>query len=259
MGVEVGFQSLDVNGNEDVYRSQINGDDGILFRSFYYNLVDADDKYSGYDRIRIDAGGFAASPQGHFRLQMGMGGIYDLKLKYLRMEHYNALPSIANPFLTEGITPGQHTLDRVRETFDFDLKLLPGKAWQPIIRFHSASYDGPGTSTYHIGQDEFAIVSERDDQETEFAVGVVFDLGKFSGEFMQGWRNLDTEEDVSLATGAESGNNIREVLGREIELDQLERSYESNADMPTTTFHVKGELHERIHVLGSYIRTDLET
>lgn len=259
MGVELGFQSLDVTGNEDVFRTQVNSDDGLLLNAFYYNLIDADDQYRGFDRIRIDASGFGASPQGHFRLQAEKAGLYDLRLSYLRMEHYNALPGYANPFLNQDIVPGQHTLDRVRDTLDFQLKFTPSKAWQPYLAFSQSSYDGPGRSTYHLGQDEFQIVNDRSDKETEVRLGLAFDLGKFQGELAQGWRNLDTEENVSLLTGTGSGNNIREVLGREIELDSLERQSQFDADMPTTTFHINGELHERVRVLGSYIRTELES
>ncbi len=70
--IEVGYQWVDVTGNEDMYRTQIDQDDGFVLRGLSINYVDP--KSSGFaDNLRIDAAGFGGNPSGSFRLWMGKG------------------------------------------------------------------------------------------------------------------------------------------------------------------------------------------
>ena len=59
-------------------------------------------------------------------------------------DFYSALPAFANPFLAEGIIPGQQTYNRTRNIYDATLELLPGKMISPILQFTRNTYSGPG-------------------------------------------------------------------------------------------------------------------
>ncbi|MCB1052074.1 MAG: hypothetical protein KDC71_15855 [Acidobacteria bacterium] len=255
--LDIGYQNIDVNGNEDVYNSQRGVDEGFLLRNFHYNLIQ--DKEAFFNRFSLDASGFDATDNGSLIIKADKAGIYSANFRFMRLEHFNALPQFANPFLSDGITPGQHTIDRNRSVMDFEVVLFPEKNWRPVIGYRWVDYSGDATTTYHIGQDEFALVSDLDEHETTLSLGLEFDFGKFTGRLMQGWRKYDGDETQSLAAGASAGNNLRQILGQDITLDSFNRTEERNADSPTTTLTVNGQVMENVTLAATYIKTDLES
>src|SRR4030042_6116820 len=116
--LEVGYQWVSVSGNEDMYRTQINQDTGIVLRGFSLNFVDPSSGPSIADNIRIDAAGFGGDPNGSFRLFMGKGNEYRFRLSYNQYTKFSATPAFSNPLLDEGVTPGQHLWDRDREVIE---------------------------------------------------------------------------------------------------------------------------------------------
>ena len=71
MELEVGYRWVNVNGNQDMYKSQINEQSGFLIRSFTLSTNDATGSTGGFvDRFRIDVSdlGFGTGPAGSARL-----------------------------------------------------------------------------------------------------------------------------------------------------------------------------------------------
>jgi hypothetical protein len=171
--IEAGYQWVDVTGNEDMYRTQIDQDDGFVLRGLTINYVDP--KSGGFaDNFRIDAAGFGGNPAGSFRLWMGKGTSYRLHVFYHQFENYSALPAFANPFLDDGITPGQHTWDRDRKVLDVELQLLPNRTVTPVIGYRWNQIEGLRTTTYFVGQDEFRLDSDLEETEQEIYGGIQF-------------------------------------------------------------------------------------
>ena len=54
-----------------------------------------------------------------------------------KIDHYSALPAFANPFLADGIIPGQQTYNRTRNIYDATLQLLPGQDAHADPRLHA--------------------------------------------------------------------------------------------------------------------------
>jgi len=256
--IEVGYQEVDVNGNEDMYRTQINEDDGFVLRNLMINFVDASGDAGIADRLRIDASGFGGNPAGRFRLDMGLGDIYRLHLFYQELQSFSALPAFANPLLDDGVVPGQHTWDRTRDLLDVRLEILPGRVITPIVGYRWNRYDGPGQSTYSVGGDEFRVASNLEETESEFYLGLNFATKGIQGTFLQGWRDFDGTSNQALAPGEGVGNNSGTTLGQEVELDAFNRSTRSTADTPVTTFHITGRVTETSRFVASYVRADAE-
>jgi len=183
--IEVGYQSVDVNGNEDLYRTQVNQDDGVVLRRLSFTLLDPEAGLF-FDRLRIDASGFGGDPNGRFRMDMGLAKAYRLTLNFNHFENFSALPGLANPFYGEGIIPGQHTFDRERDMASLELQILPGQAITPIIGYRWNRIDGSRRTTVFAGQDEFRLDSDLKQTEEELYVGVVFNAGGFTGTLTQG-------------------------------------------------------------------------
>jgi hypothetical protein len=248
--LEAGYRFVEVDGNEQMYRSQINDRQGILVRSV--SFLGGSPGAGFFDEIRLDATDLGAGPAGSLRLEAGRRGTYRLRLAYSRREHYSALPGFANPLLAEGILPGQHTMNRTRHLLDVELELLPGAAVTPILGYTRNALEGPGRTTYGVGGDEFLLDSDVDDTDQEYRVGVAFEAGAFAGRVVQGWRQFDSTETFSLAPGAGPGNNVPPLLDVPVALDGFTRSTRTDADTPATSAFLSGRLGERVRVVGAF-------
>jgi hypothetical protein len=256
--IEFGYQEVDVDGNEDMFRTQINQDDGFVLRNLSITSVDPSSEAGFADHLRIDAAGFGGEPAGRLRLDLGLGSAYRLSVFYQQLNAFSALPGYANPLIDDGIIPGQHTWDRDREIIDLRLELLPGGKITPILGYRWNRYEGPGTTTYSVGNDEFLLNSDLEETEQEFYLGVAFATRLVQGTVLQGWRDFSGTYREGLVPGAGVGNNPGETIGRPIELDGFDRTSRSDADTPVTTVHLTGRITERARLVGSYARADYE-
>jgi hypothetical protein len=256
--IELGYQNVDVNGNEDMFKTQINQDSGFVLRNLSINFIDPSGDSSFADRVRVDASGFGGNPAGRLRLDMGRDQTYRLRLFYQEFKTYSALPAFANPMLDEGVVPGQHTWDRTRNVFDIQLELPLWKTITPIVGYRWNRYDGPGQTTYSVGNDEFRIASDLEQTESEFYVGLNFMTEKVFGSFIQGWRNFKGTDRQDLAPGEGVGNNPGTTLGQEVELDEFDRVTTTDAETPVTTFNLNIHASDQVRIVGSYVRADYE-
>jgi hypothetical protein len=258
LDIEAGYQEVDVTGNEDMFRTQINQQDGFVLRNFSINYVDPTGNAGFVDRLRVDASGFGGNPAGRFRLRMGLGDIYRVNLYYQNFATFSALPAYANPLLDDGVYPGQHTWERDRDLLDLQIEILPGRTITPIVGYRWNSYEGPGRTTYSVGNDEFEIDSQLEETEEEFYVGLNFTTKSIQGTFIQGWRSFEGTYIDNLAPGAGAGNNPGTTLGQEVELDAFNRNTTTEADTPVTTFNLTGRVTETSRFFVSYVRADYE-
>lgn len=251
--LEIGFRWTDISGNEQMYRTQINEDDGLLIRALTVSSVDFGGRASFLDHFRLDIQDMGASPAGSLRLEAGLTNNYRFNLRYRKADAFSALPAFANPLLGSGVVPGQHTFDRTRDMFDADVEILRWSAFKPFIGYSWNQYEGPGTTTWNIGQDEFLLAQELDDEDREIRIGTAFELGPVQGQFTQGWRSFRGRESLTLVPGAGNGNNTNPVLGQPINVTELTREERTDVDTPFTTFYVTGAL-SRLRLVGNYSR-----
>lgn len=258
MEIEAGYRITDIEGNEDLYRTQINEDEGFLLRSFTFFSSGLGE--NGFvDDFRISAADLGSGPASALRIEAGKEGAYRLRLGYRTFDSFSALPAFANPLLGQGIIPGQHTYDRERSMFDVDLEFLPGGRFTPFIGYSQGSNEGPGTTTYTVGGDEFVLDQDLDESETEFRVGTGFNLGKVYGSVVQGWRNVEGDETFVLREGGSAGNNPgngpfgRPVTGNPSRDSNLE------VETPFTNLYVVGDVTSNVRLIGDYSRFAAES
>src|SRR5512143_3955853 len=156
--LEFGYRFLNLDGNMDEYRSQINEREGFLLRRISFGTSDFGGATGLVDHLRIDGSELGIGPAGSFRLEFGRSRIYNLRFFYRRAEAFSALTDFANPFFPS-VIPGQHTYNRIRNVYDAEVEILPGAVITPILGYTRNEYSGPGQTTYHIGQDEFRLSS----------------------------------------------------------------------------------------------------
>jgi len=252
---ELGYRFVDVSGNDKEYRSQINDRPGVLLRSL--NWASNGPLDGVVDYFRVNASDLGAGPAGSLRLQAGQQNLFKLDFGWRRLNFYSALPDVANPLLSEGIIPGQHTENRTRDIYDVNLQILPGKMLTPILGYTQNIYRGPGTTTYHLGQDEFLLDQNIRAKDEEFRVGLGFDFGSIAqGQIVQGWRKFTQTDAVSLAPGANNGNNSAPVLGQDVTADGITRTTESKVNTPATSIWVSSRPISMLKLVASYVRAD---
>jgi hypothetical protein len=256
--IELGYQGVDVDGNEDLYRTQINQRDGFVLRGLSIHHINPTDEAKIADNFRIDAAGFGGNPAGRFRLWAGLGKIYRLRLFYSQFENFSALPAFANPEIEDGVVPGQHTWDRDRQTIDIELELLPNRTITPLIGYRRNEIDGPRRTTYRVGENEYRLDSELTETEDEIYAGFTFKAGSVFGTLIQGWRQYTAEDRLSLAPDESNGNVDVPLLGVEQYLDDFSRNMRTEAETPVTTVNIQGRIIDALGFAASYVRADIE-
>lgn len=256
---ELGYRWTSIDGNEDVYRSQINEEEGLLLRSFNFYGNDTSGDAKLVDTFRITASDLGSGPSSLLRVEAGRSEFFKLRFNYQRMEAYNALPQFANPLLGQGIVPGQHTMDRTRRLIDADLEFMPGRPISFLVGYSQNEYDGPGETTYNIGGDEFLLRQEIDDTEQEMRAGLSFNYARFWGNVTQGWRTFKGDETLTLAPGAGAGNNAGSILGRPISATGITLTGETDADTPFTNIFLSGRPMDRLTLTATYVQSSAET
>ncbi len=256
--LEFGYQWVNVSGNNGVYRTQVNEKQSPVLHSFSFTSSGSAGGEGLFDRLRIDAGDLGTT-QGSFRLEAGLAHAYTLRLLYRHAELYDALPDFANPLLSDGVTISQHTLDRSTDSVDLNVEFAPGRALTPLVGYRWSRYSGPGTTTVHLGEDEFRLGSAFSETTHEVQAGVGFHVGTFAGTVLQGWRKFDSTDRVSLLPGAGGGNNSRPVLGKDITLASDSASTDSSGTFPMTNAYVSGTVADNVRIVGSFVRADMHS
>jgi len=250
--VEVGYRKTKVDGNEDMYRTQINERSGFLIRALTWQGIGSDTSIA--DHFRVDASDLGTGPAGSLRVDAGKSGKYRFRLGYRRTNFFSALPEFANPFAGAGIIPGQHTYDRRRDMLDADVDFLSFAKIQPFVGYSLNRYSGPGTTTYHLGQDEFLLGQDLRNVDHEFRAGLGFNTSVWSGSVTEGYRKFHNDETLSLVPGAGSGNNLAPVLGRDINASGISRTSHDSGSTPFTNAYVTGAFDPRFKVVGNFVR-----
>jgi hypothetical protein len=257
--LEAGYRWLDLKGSSQMYRTQINERGGLLIRSFTMSTSDFEGHTSLVDRFRIDASDLGSGPAQSFRLEASRAGTYKLRFGYRSADAFSALPAFANPLLGQGIIPGQHTLDRTRRMYDLDLELLTDRPIVPFIGYTSNENSGPGSTTYHVGQDEFRLLQNLHERDREIRAGASFHFASVYGQLTEGWRNFRGTESLTLAPGSGPGNNVAPVLGTPVTADSITRDDNTHVKTPFTNFYITGDVLKRLRLIGNYSRFSAES
>jgi len=251
--LEIGYRWTNISGNEGMYRTQINEEQGLLLRALTLSSTDFGHA-NLMDHFRLDVDDLGAGPASSLRLETGRSGAYRLNVRYRRTDAFSALPAFANPLLGSGVVPGQHTFDRTRDMLDADVEILHWSAFTPFIGYSWNRYEGPGTTTWHVGQDEFLLSQDLNDTDRELRVGTGFEFGPVHGQVTQGWRRFSGDESLTLFPGANNGNNPGNVSGHPINVGQLTRDERTDVDTPFTSLYLVGQATSRLRLIGDFSR-----
>src|SRR5581483_7305310 len=257
LDIEIGYRTLSLKGNEDLYRTQINERRGIFIRSMTILTSEPRD-ISQIDRLRIDGTEIGpGSPASALRLEASRYSYYRLLFTWRRTNSFSALPAFANPLLEQGVITGQHTYDRRRDMMDAQLDLLPRAKITPFIGFGFRKLSGPGTSTFTTGTNEFQLSQSVEEREHEYRGGAYYDFGSVRGSITQGWRRLRSDQTWTLLS--RDGNESDPVLNHPTFATAMQRDDHSRTRTPFTNAVFAAQVAPRIRLKASYVRYSAET
>jgi hypothetical protein len=199
---EIGYRALSVDGDRNKYRSDLNNRAGFrIFDSSF--LARAKNGTGGpFDTFLVTSTGWGSDPYGHMRVSVENSKWYRFDGTWRRFKYFNFLNNLANPnFATRPPDPvtGQHGYDVRQSMGDFDLTLLPKNR---RLRFNLGvspeRYSGPAFTTYHIGGDDFQLLTKTKSRANDFRVGVDGKIGSVDISFLQGFRRF--RDDSSIDT-----------------------------------------------------------
>ena len=251
--ITVGYRFVQVGGNNEMYRSQINERAGFLIRSMSLVSTDWMDKSPVVDNFRLDAADIGVGNKGLMRLDIGKTGIWRLKAKWDQQQLFSALPSFANPFYP-GVVPGQQTYDRNRNILDTDLEFMPDCAFSPFVGYTWNQLYGTGKTTMHVGENEYWLNQGMNDVDQEVRVGATFHVAWLSGQVTQGWRKYTGNQTLSLIPGYPLGNNL-DPMGRTQVISSLNDASQTTVNAPVTNAWLALTPFRGFKLLGAYTYT----
>lgn len=199
--LELGYRALSVEGDRNKYQSDLNYRAGVrLFDSSF--LARAKEGTGAlFDTLMVTSTGWGSDPYGHMRMSVEHPKWYRFDANWRRFKYFNFLNTLANPnFSTQPTNPitGQHGYDVRQSMGDFDLTLLPkNERFRFNLGVSPERYSGPTYTTYHIGGDDFQLLTNTKSKATDYRLGFDAKLGSVDISFMQGFRRFRDDSSIN--------------------------------------------------------------
>jgi hypothetical protein len=257
--MEVGYRGLRVGGNLNKYQSDLNYKAGPrLFDSSF--LVRSKEGKNGklFDTFLVNSTGWGADPYGNVRINVEQSKWYRFDGSYRRFRYFNNLNNLANPAFnayapgTASTSPnlGQHASDTRQRFGDFDLTLLPkNEKLKFTLGYSPERYSGPAFVTYHMGGDDFMLLSQARSRANNYRFGMEAKLGPIDISFLQGFRRFRDDSFINNV-GQNLGNNpaLTNAL-----LTSLTRNQPVRGHINFTRFSAHTFLAKKLDITGRII------
>ena len=247
--IELGVRGLEVNGDHNKYRSDLNYRAGfrVFDSSFTIENKSAGTKY--FDTAQVTTTGFGSDPSGSFRFSMDRIGFYKFDSNIRRVKYFNFLNNHAapEPFIG-GIPRGQHNFNTAHNFGDLDLTIFPER---DNLRFRLGySFNktkGNGTYTTRFQSDEYEIGSNVDTGSQDFRAGIDGKLLGFNLGLTYGRRLF--EDDTSYSQGPSLGNTIT----NNSRITFFDRRYPIEGDTNFVHFNAQRTFGRKLDFTGRFI------
>ena len=196
--VELGVRGLDVNGNENKYRSDLNYRSGfrVFDSSFLINNKEGSNNF--FDSALVTTSGWGGDPSGMFRANIERVGFYKFDTNLRQVKYFN---NLNNHALNE------HNADTNHGFGDVDLVIFPEReSLRFRIGYSFNRTGGNGGSTTRAYSDEFGILSNVDTGSDDFRGGVEGKVFGFNLGANYGFRKY-REQTSYFINGLNLGNN----------------------------------------------------
>jgi hypothetical protein len=240
--IEFGVRGIAIDGNADIYRSQLNYTPGFRIFDASLFMQSKDNDAPVFDSLMISSFGWGKDPNRHLRVNAEKTKVYRFDANYRRFDYFNSLTNIAL---------GQHRSNTEYRQGDFDLTILPQNQRAKFYLGYSLNRNsGPGVSTIRFNGDEYPAAYPVRAAADEYRVGADARVSVFDISFMQGWRFFKDDTEY-LITVPHPGNNPTNTA----KINDFFRSAPTRGETPFTRLSVHTLINRRLDFTGRYIYT----
>jgi hypothetical protein len=256
--VEVGYRGLRVVGDLNKYQSDLNYKTGPrLFDSSFFAKTS---NGGPFDSFLVTSTGWGGDPNGNVRISVEKSDLYRFNGTYRRFKFYRYLNNIVNPnYSTRPTDPvtGQHSFDNRTQVGDFDLTILPkNDKIRFNVGFSPVRNSGPAYTTWHMGGDDFMLLSNVKSSSNDYRVGADWKLGPFDFSFLQGFRRFKDDssinsDDLNLGANPSTASNFL--------LNSIQRTQPIRGDVNYTRFSGHTLVAKKLDLTGRIIYSNATT
>ncbi len=256
---ELGFREVDVSGNEDKYREDVNYTKGPRLFSLDLNIVPGTKGGQYFDLFNVTASNMGGDPYEHLSFTLKKHSKYNFRYTRNRLTYF--YKDIIKPE-EEGI-PGLsdagdfHTFnfDHVfhKASFDFRAKDMA----KIFFKFDRQFKMGENTTTRDVSRDEFELDKPlgvpRDDVKNDYTVGAELWFDKVSFYVAETYRDYENNNRIFLQ-GFSQGEDPEDPT----ELLNYEQRMPISYKMPQTTVKANIRPTDRVTLNAGYVHSFLE-
>ncbi|MEZ5427081.1 MAG: hypothetical protein R2747_12500 [Pyrinomonadaceae bacterium] len=190
--VEVGVRGVEVNGDREKYRSDLNYGAGVRLFDSSLLITAEDSKDKAFDTLLITGSGWNADPNGYARMNVEKTGWYRFDSTVRRFSYFNNLDNFAL---------NEHTRNSKRNIGDFDITILPqNEKFRFRFGYSFNTNHGPATSTFDYDRDEFPLESEFNSRAHDFRFGADGKVLGFDWSITEGLRYFNDDTNFFIDT-----------------------------------------------------------
>jgi len=260
--LEFGWRQLFLGGNRDLYRSQINLDEGLRLLGLSFTSRYPENTGSLFDLLTYSMTSWGGDPYNTVSLRVEKRGVYRFDFGYSRIVYYNFLPTFANPLLGRGEQLGQHSMDATRRRSEYRLTLFPDADFRLHLAYERNAQFGSAFTTFPIGLDEFLLLDPPRTTTDEYRVGVDVRLGRLYLTVEQGFRAFKNDIHTNQPEGTINLGNNRNPANptsanpQQIFLQTFARDSGVRGLIPTTRLGLQGRVHRTLLLAGRFAYSD---
>ncbi len=260
--LEFGWRQLFVGGNRNLYRSQINLDEGLRLLGLSFTSRYPENTGSLFDLLTYSMASWGGDPYNTVSLRVEKRGFYRFDFGYSRIVYYNFLPTFANPLRERGEELGQHSMDAARRRSEYRLTLFPDADFRIHLAYERTAQFGSAFTTFPIGLDEFVLLDPPRTTTDDYRVGVDVRLGRLHLTVEQGVRAFKNDIHTNQPEGTINLGNNRNPANptsanpQQIFLQTFARDSGIRGLVPTTRLGLHGRVHRTVLLSGRFAYSD---
>ena len=259
--IEFGYRGQRVSGDLNKYRSDLNYKAGPRLFDSSFLAQSKDSKGHLFDTLLVTSNGWGSDPYGHLRINVEKPKWYRFDATYRRFKYFRFLNNLANPnwiFSPASFSrppdpvTGEHGYNTRTQMGDFDLTLLPkNRTIKFNVGYSPERYSGPAFTNYHVGGNEFLLLSELRSRANDFQIGADGRIGSVDFSFLQGFRRFRDDSFINL--GRTPGINLNPAVAS---FNSFIRNEPTRGKVNYTRFSVHSLVAKKVDITARIIHSN---
>ncbi|NOT47145.1 MAG: hypothetical protein HOP17_05275 [Acidobacteria bacterium] len=250
--VELGIRGLEVKGDHEKYRSDLNYRAGVRIFDSSFLLEDRSEGLKPFDSLLVQASGWGSDPSGSFRMNMERAGIYKFDTAVRRVRYFNNLKNHAVAWSQPISTGSMHRANTLHNFGDLDLTIFPESDFRMRFGYSFNDTEGPGTNSIRFSGDEYQVDSVIRGRSDDFRAGVEGKLLGFNLGLIYGHRTFK-DRTLFFVDRFNPGNNPASTTSF---LNAASRQFRVKGTTDFTHFFVQRTFANRLDLSGRLIYSE---